>query len=731
MRDIPLRFPKITLILGAILLIVAGVYGLGIFPKLSSDDNSFNAQNTESSRVNDIVKRDFKSDTNSAIVLFTRNQGALTVDDSAYKSEVTRLLKQLNPTSQLTYYSTGASNFVATNRHDTYAVVALPGTSNDQAKTLISFMDSAKSDFLTVRVGGTAVGQYQAVQQTRHDLAIAEAISLPIVALLLLIFFRSVVATAVPLVVAFLTICGALAVAHGIQQLTSIDTYTINVITILGLGLSVDYSLLAVNRFREELALGLHRKKAAAITARTAGRTIVFSATTVVICLLSLLLFPVGFMHSISIGGAAAVIVAMVVSSVFVPALFSLLGHHIDHWKLPLPEGKQPGGMWRQIAGFGVRRPWVTLGVGIVVVALFALPILHVQSASFTYKVLPNNSSAFAVGKALDEDFDAKSASITLLATYEHPPTAAEMCRTAANLTATSGATTAATPFSSMTAPYYAPAAHLDCATIGQLAQHGRLPSALVVASTALIHGTTTRIEITPNGSATDASTVQLIRDLRARNDPGVTYQVGGIAALDHDTMSQYAARAPYALLIIGVTMLIVLTLSLGSIVIPFQAIIINSLGLIIAIGSLVMLYQFGWLQMLFHQTILGGLNPSMPILVCVIAFGLSMDYAVFLYSRIHEIYDKTNDDRQAILEGVQKTGPIITAAALIFFAVVAAFSMSRISMMQQIGFGLAIAVLVDAFVIRTLFVPAVMRLFGRASWYAPQWIKRLVIKHE
>ncbi len=722
-RSLPVHFPKTTLISGVILLIVAGIYGVGIFPKLTSDDNSFNATHTQSTEVADALKKDFGGSSGNSIVLFERKSSNDTVDSPAYKAEVLRLVDTLDPKTSTTYYDSGYKSVVSKDGHDTYAIVTLDGDNTEQAKKLLEFAANTKSDMFTIHVGGTVVGQYESIQQTRHDLELAEMISLPIVALLLLFFFRSVVASLIPLVMAGLTICGALAVAHLIQMVTVIDTYTINVITILGLGLSVDYSLLAVNRFREELALGLHRKEAAIVTAHTAGRTVVFSALTVIVCLLSLLVFPVGFMHSIAIGGAATVLVAMIVSSVLIPALFSLLGHHIDRLHLPVPSSKNPGGIWRHVAAFGVKWPLVTLIAGVLLITAFAIPLARVEPASFTYKMLPNNSQAFYVGKAMDEKFGAKTPSITLLATYDHTPSISEMCHTAQSLQGVKNVDSVMAP--------YAPSRQLSCEQMSQLERYSMLPAALTDISQKLIHGNAIRIDITPTDDVTAPSTVQLIKDLRARHDDNVTYAVGGTAALSQDALDSYARYAPYALLIIVLTMLIVLTFSLGSVVIPWQAIVINSLGLIIAAGSLVLLYQFGWFQQLFSQTVTGGLNPSMPILVCTIAFGLSMDYAVFLYSRMHEIYDKTGDSNHAILEGVQKTGPIITAAALVFFAVVAAFAMSMISMMQQIGLGLAVAVLVDAFVIRILFVPAVMRLFGKASWYAPKWVKRFVIKHD
>jgi len=206
---------------------------------------------------------------------------------------------------------------------------------------------------------------------------------------------------------------------------------------------------------------------------------------------------------------------------------------------------------------------------------------------------------------------------------------------------------------------------------------------------------------------------------------------VTGIAALSSDTQKVYGENWLYVVIIIVLAMVILLGVLLSSLVIPLQAIIINSLALLISLGVIIMLFQFGWLKDLFHHVPIGGLEPSIPILISVIAFGLSMDYAVFLYSRMHEVYEETKDPEAAIFKGVVKTGPIITAAAMVLFVVVAAFATSRISIMQQIGIGLSVAVLVDAFFVRTIFVPAVMKLFGHASWYAPKWLKKISVRHD
>jgi RND superfamily putative drug exporter len=245
------------------------------------------------------------------------------------------------------------------------------------------------------------------------------------------------------------------------------------------------------------------------------------------------------------------------------------------------------------------------------------------------------------------------------------------------------------------------------------------------------IAGKTVRYDIVSEYGASDNRTFDLVTALRNKSIDGVTTEVTGTSALSKDTLSTYIQWMPVAGTLIAIAMLMVLSILLGSFVIPLQAIVINSFPLLISIASLVAVFQFGWATSLLNTVTTGGFDPSIPILIVVMAFGLSMDYAVFLYSRIHEIYDQKQDVTTSIIEGVAKTGPIISAAALLMFVVVAAFGLSHVALIQQVGIGLGVAVLVDAFFVRIFFVPAIMKLFGGLSWWGPKWLKKLTIKHE
>lgn len=717
---------KPVLISGLILLVGAGTFGTGLFGSLGEGSDNFFASGTQSAKVSQKVTDIFGvDDTQTAVILLEAKDRTADVRAQAYFEEAVRVLEPLKTTS---YYTTGSTQFISRDGHDTYAVATLSGTADEQYKAIMDFSESVKSDKFIISVGGTLVGQQQTLQQSKIDLRLAEMISLPILAVLLFWFFRGPIAAAIPLGMSLLTIAGALAVARIIHFFTPIDTYTLNVITILGVGLSIDYSLLAVNRFREELHAGHSTAVATKRTISTAGRTIFFSGLTVIICLLSLLLFPVGFMRSVSIGGASAVLVAVIISIFLLPPALRLIGKNIDRWSLK-PRSRSSKG-WRRVAYVVTAHPYLALIVSVVVIGSLVWPISSFQTKTFDWHVLPSNQSAYHVGRAMDERFDMKPATLTVLARFDTKPTVAQLCTLAKTVQGVEGV-------DGIQAAYVPNAAMPDCQTMPYvLAQLSAESPDQVARLTAManqyIRGNYARIEVVPAYSTNDARINRVIDDItHARYEPVLQVEVTGQAARAQDTLNAYRSKLPYVVGIIIVAMVLILSILLGSVILPLQAVVINSLALFISLGVMIMIFQFGWGAGLLSLSVSGGFELSIPILIFVIAFGLSMDYAVFLYSRMHELYDLNADPKKAIIDGVTKTGPIITAAALLLFVVVSAFASSHIAIIQQIGVGLAVAVLVDAFFVRTVLVPAIMKLFGKASWWAPAWLKRLTVKHE
>lgn len=722
---------KITLLVGVILLLVAGVYGSGLFQTLKSNDNFYASDSKSQAAQDKLVELYGKSNSDALIVLLEKKAGvSVDIKSATAAAEATTILTKLDISKTQSYYSTHQDSFISTDGSSTFAVVNLDGTDQNakyaQAK---AFAADAKSDMFTVSVGGGLVGRNQTQDQVKEDLTRAELISLPILAVLLFLFFKSPVAAALPLGMSILTIAGGLAVARLVDMLVSVDTYSLNVITILGVGLSIDYCLLAVNRFREELARGETVEAAVARTAKTAGRTIFFSGLTVAICLLALILFPVGFMHSVAIGGAAAVAVAVIISTLLLPSALRVVGRNIDKWHIGANKPSRRNG-WGRIATYVTRHPIFAIVAGLAVIAIFVWPVFSFKTKVFDWHVLPTNQSAYHVGQVLEEKYTTNTPSITILANFGHTPTAAEICTVTNEVKAVADVKAVDTAYMQLTGTLPS----CDAAGMALVAAGHTSPQTLQYIegyAAKYVKDTYVRLDVTSKYEPSDSRTFSLAETLRGKRFTGVTTQITGSSMLSKDTLDAYVKWMPIVGAIIALAMVIILSLLLGSFVLPFQAVIINSLSLLIALGILVMVFQFGWGSSLLNTVVSGGFEPSIPILAVVMAFGLSMDYAVFLYSRIHEVYDLKDNVTQSIVEGVTKTGPIISAAAILMFVVVSAFGLSHVVLIQQIGVGLGVAVLVDAFFVRIFFVPAVMKLFGRMSWAAPAWLKKITIKHE
>lgn len=717
------RHATSIIIAGLTVLVAAGVFGFGLFETLSDGNENFFATGTSSAQTNQTLKDVFGTgNDDTSVVLFEATSDTANVRDADYVHEVARILEKLPTQTVASYATTGLDQFVSRDGRATYAAVTLEGDKNQQYQKLMDFSDAVSSDLFTVSVGGTMVGTHQTTNQAKEDLTRAELISLPILALLLLWFFRSPIAAAVPLLMSIFTIAGGLALTRLLSYVLTIDTYSLNVITILGVGLSVDYSLLTVNRFREELEAGATPREATLTTMRTAGRTVFFSGITVIVCLLSLLFLPVGFMQSVSIGGATAVAAAVIISTLLLPLALMRLGHGINKWSLRRRTSVKG---WTKVAHLSTKFPVVAITLGVCIIAGIVWPIHAFQAKTFDWHVLPSNQSAYHVGQVIAERFDQKTATLTVLAAFPIDPTPAQLCALASTVSAVEGVDSVQAA--------YAPSGQLaDCTQVAYALTMPTYAAQFKEAAADLTSGRYARVDIVPTYDASDVRIRDLVKRLKTADyTDGVQVSVTGTAAQARDTLDAYVYWLPYVIGSIVVAMIVILSFLLGSVVLPLQAVVINSVALFISLGVLVMIFQFGWGADMLNMTPSGGFELSIPILVFVAAFGLSMDYAVFLYSRMHEVYDQTGDPTRAIVDGVVKTGPIITAAALLLFVVVASFATSRISLMQQVGVGLATAVLVDAFFVRIFFVPAVMKLFGRASWWGPKWLKDRTITHD
>jgi RND superfamily putative drug exporter len=481
-----------------------------------------------------------------------------------------------------------------------------------------------------------------------------------------------------------------------------VSVFSINVITLLGMGLAIDYALFVVSRFREELAArpGTAREDVAAAVTRTmasAGRTVLFSGVIVAAALSSLLIFPQAFLRSMGYGGMAAVLVAMVASLTVLPAVLVLLGRRLEWgtmpWRRRRPVRAATGGAWARVARSVMRRPVAYL-VGIVtVLLLIGSPILGATWGSVDERVLPEGSPSRVAADELADRFGGQTSSAEIVLTGG-PADAAE--RYAASLRTVAGVQEARV---------------VDASVVdGE-------PTALVEASWA--------------GNAQSTASQDLVEELRGVVPPdGATALVGGPSAATVDLVDSVLDRLPWMALMVAAVMLVLLFLAFGSVVLPVKAIVMNTVSIAASFGVVTWIFQDGHLSGLLGFTSPGYLDVTQPILMLAILFGLSMDYEVFLLSRVREEWDRTGSNTAAVAAGVQRTGRIITSAALLLAIVIGGFATSGIVFIKMIGVGMLVAVLLDATVVRALLVPATMRLLGSANWWAPAPLRRWWERH-
>jgi RND superfamily putative drug exporter len=539
------------------------------------------------------------------------------------------------------------------------------------------------------------------------DIARAETISLPVLAVLLVIIFGSFAAAGLPLAVGVVAILGSFAALRGFSMVTDVSIFAVNVVTIIGLGLAIDYGLFMVSRFREEIRRQPDTETALARTMATAGRTVAVSGVTVAISLAGLLIFPQVFLRSMGFGGMSAVLMAMLAALTLLPALLAMLGPKVDAlsvrpWLRRVfhrrPRVADDGhGAWARIAHSVMRRPVVYTVVVTGVLVTLALPFLRVEFGGIDERALPAGTESRVVSETIEADFPAS----------ERGPIDAIVRLPDAVDSPTGGA---------------ALQAYVD--------DVAAVPGVAGVSVTD-VEGSTARVDVAYAGDPLSTEARDLVGQLRAVPAPeGGDVLVGGPTAVLADLLDSLGSLLPWMALFVVATTFVLLFLAFGSIVLPVKAVVMNVLSLGASFGALVWIFQDGNLSGFLDFTPTGFVEATQPILVLAIVFGLSMDYEVFLMSRIREEYDRTGDNTTAVATGLQRTGGIITSAALLLLVVIGAFSLSGITFIKMIGVAMLIAIVVDATVVRILLVPATMRLLGRANWWAPGPLGRLYARY-
>ncbi|HUH06342.1 MAG TPA: MMPL family transporter [Egibacteraceae bacterium] len=562
---------------------------------------------------------------------------------------------------------------------------------------------------IDVGVGGEAELFRDISHTVEADLVRAETIAIPVTLVLLVLVFGSVVAALLPLAVGVVAIMGTFLILTLLTGVTEVSIFALNLTTVMGLGLGIDYSLFIVSRFREELAAGRDVPAAVRRTVETAGRTVLFSAATVAISLAALAVFPLVFLRSFAYAGIAVVALAAVAAVVTLPALLAVLGPRVDSLRLFGRRQKPVGeGWWHRMAMTVMRRPLPIATAVVALLVFLGAPFFGIEFGLSDDRALPEDSAARQVHEALRANFaSSESSALSVVAAGAGDPAsiAGDLDAYAAQLSAVEGV------------------ARVDALTGAYASGVKAVEAGPESARFAGRSGTW--LSVVPAVEPMSAEGEALVSDLRAVEAP---FDVGitGPSASLVDAKASLFSRVPLAVGLIAVATFLLLFAMFGSLVVPVKAVVLNLLSLSATFGAMVWIFQDGNLSGLLNFTPTGTIDLTSPIMMFCIAFGLSMDYEVFLLSRIKEEYDRTGDNERSVAIGLERTGRIVTAAALLLAMVFLAFATSGISFMKLIGLGLALAVLMDASLVRATLVPAFMRLAGAANWWAPAPLRRL-----
>jgi uncharacterized membrane protein YdfJ with MMPL/SSD domain len=685
------RHGKRTAIFAVVLFVVAGALGGGVASKLGpygADDPA-----TESVKAQDRLEADGFRD--AGVIVLVQN---VDPKDAAGQQRITGLENKLkaNPdvASVTSYLDTRNPSFVSNNGDATYLAVALKSTDDkerqDAAQAIADELDGQPG----VSVGGIDLAQQQVNKQVEKDLRMAEMLAFPLLFLLSLLFFRSGVAALLPLMIGGLAIVSTFLLLRVANEFVDISIFALNLTTGLGLGLAIDYSLFVVSRYREEIAKSGPGLDAMRRTLNTAGRTVLFSSLTVAVALASLIVFPQRFLYSMGIGGAMVALLASAISLTVLPAVLALLGNRVNSWSPRFLQRRAErdarpaeSGFWYRLSRFVMRRPIGIATATAAILIVLGIPFYSIKFTSVDAQVLPDSASARQVDNVMRAEFPPfRDTPYLLLVENSNPQSLAAIEREVSRVPGIAGV---------------------------QPAQQLGNGDAVIQA-----YGKQSYID----QASRDAVTT--IRDLPVPG--GSEMLVGGAAAHFVDLQSSLKSHAPIALAIVVVATLIVLFLMTGSVILPVKQLVMNALNLSATFGILVFVFQDGRLEGLLDYRGQGALEQTMPILLFAVVFGLSTDYGVFLLSRIKEAHDSGIESSKAVAVGLERTGRIVTAAALLFAIAIGAFATSQIIFIKENGIGTALAVLIDASLIRALLVPSLMELLGDWNWWAPKPLRRL-----
>jgi RND superfamily putative drug exporter len=662
--------------------------------------------------------------------------GRRAATEPAFQREVTQALAPLAGDHRVAAIETpytaptaAAAQMISADGHRILAVVSL-NVDFTTARRQFGEMraEVAAPSSLSVVASGDVPLAYDFDNLLAADLEKAEIGSSLVALVLLLIVFGTGVAALVCLAIGLLAVTGGVGAALLLAHVTDVSTYALNIVTLIGLGIAIDYSLFIVSRFREELATGRDVAQAVAVAMATAGRAILFSGLTVAIGLSAMLFYRGTFLVSMGICGAIVVAMSVLLALTFLPAVLSMLGPRINRLSVPILRPRPHGeGIWHRIAVAVMRRPVLVLLPTIAVLLAAGSPFLHMQLANTDVTQLPPDAEARQGAELLASAFPSQGANLidVVVDFTSGSPLSPANVATAAALRDR----LRSTPGVAAVRGYVDVDPALSLAAYQQLYAGGVVGS-LPPAAREVVRRTVGRsialLEVVTPSLPASPQAHDLVRTLRAESTVGgATVVVTGDTAFDIDFVGYIVHQTPLAVGFAMVTTVLVLFFLLRSLILPIKAVLMNLLSLSAAFGAMVWIFQDGHLSGLLNVTP-GAIDPTLPVLLFCVVFGLSMDYEVFLLTRMQEAWHRTHDNRLAVADGLERSGRLVTGAAAIMITVFVAFGLARVVTIKATGIGMAVAVLADATLVRALVVPALMRLLGRANWWAPRWTRRL-----
>ncbi len=706
-----------------IALPAAAAYGANVHDELAA--GGFFDPGAESTLAKQAIVKEFPLSAQSDFAIVVTTKGGKNVDDAAVRAAgkdlTARLGREPGVLTSSSYWT--LSNVVQLRSRDSRQALifaTLRGTDDQKLETSgkLSPRYNIENDAISTDVTGETEVTRQISDQAEKDLARADLLTAPLTFVALVVVFGGLVAAGLPLAVGILAVLGTFVVLKALAQFTDVSVFSLNLTTGMGLGLAIDYSLFVVSRYREELGRGVSSPVAVGRSMQTAGRTVAFSAGTVAISLAVLAIFPMPYLRSFAYAGVAVVALAAIASIVVLPSVLAVLGPRIEKGRLFKVRDTTDGGFWRHQADRVMRHPVpYALAVSLVLI-LLAIPFFHVEVGLPDDRVGPKSMSSRAATDAVRHNFASREADALQV---RIPDVDVTKDKTAIDAFA-------------KTIEKIPGVVRIDAVTgfYGDVLGDGKKifippelgPKEITQRFVAQPGERGTYLSVVPDVEPFSPEGEKLVKNVRALH-PSFKFEVAGLSAQLVDTKDAVISRLPIAIGFIALATFVLLFMMTGSILVPVKALALNILSLTATFGATVWIFQDGHLSDLLGFTPTGTIDVFTPILMFCIAFGLSMDYEVFLLSRIKEEYDLEHDNEHAVAIGLAKTGRIVTAAALLLTIVFAGIATSQVALLKVFGIGLALAVIVDAFLIRATLVPAFMRLAGRLNWWSPKWLRR------